>query len=114
LNGSFKTGAIGHQLLVGADFLRISNVSHSFKFTSAAGVVGTAYDKINIFDFSKYVARTDIPTIADTARTTTPQNRYGVYVQDLLTITSKFKVLAGLRYSYQTAFQSTILNLRKM
>lgn len=113
LNGGFKTGALSHQLLAGADFLRISNVSHSFKFTSAAGVVGTAYDRINIFDFSKYVARTDIPTIADTARTTTPQNRYGIYVQDLLTITPKFKVLAGLRYSYQTAYQSTILNLEK-
>ena len=113
LSGSFKTGKLSHQVLVGADFVRIVNVSHSFKFTSATGVVGTAYDKINIFDFSKYVARTDVPTIADTARTTTPQNRYGVYVQNLITISPKFKVLAGLRYSYQTAFQSTILNLEK-
>jgi iron complex outermembrane recepter protein len=113
LNGSFKTGKINHQLLLGSDFLRIETVSHTFKFTSAAGIVGTAYDKINIFDFAKFVARTDIPTIADTARTTTPQNRYGVYVQDLIAIAPKFKVLAGLRYSYQTAFQSTILNLEK-
>lgn len=113
LNGNFKTGKLSHQLLVGADFIRISNVSHTFKFTSADGKVGTAYDKINIFDFAKYVTRTDIPTIADTARTTTPQNRYGVYLQDLIAISPKFKVLAGLRYSYQTAFQSTILNLEK-
>ena len=113
LNGSFKTGKLNHQLLLGSDFLRIETVSNTFKFTSAAGVVGTAYDKINIFDFSKYVARTDVPTITDTARTTTPQNRYGVYVQDLIAITPKFKVLAGLRYSYQTAFQTTILNLEK-
>lgn len=113
LNGSFKTGKLNHQLLVGADFLRIENVSHTFKFTSADGKIGTAYDKINIFDPTKYVARTDIPTIADTARTTTPQNRYGVYVQDLIAISPKFKVLAGLRYSYQTVFQSTILNIEK-
>lgn len=113
LNGNFKTGKINHQLLFGSDFIRISNVSHTFKFTSADGKVGTAYDKINIFDFAKYVARTDIPSIADTARTITPQNRYGVYMQDLISITPKFKVLAGLRYSYQTAFQSTILNLEK-
>ncbi|MBL7818174.1 MAG: TonB-dependent receptor [Saprospiraceae bacterium] len=113
LNGSFKTGKLSHQLLFGSDFLRIENISHSFKFTSSAGVVGTAYDKINIFDFTKYIARTDIPTITDTARTTTPQNRYGVYTQNLITITPKFKILAGLRYSYQTAFQSSILNLEK-
>lgn len=113
LNGNFNTGKLSHQLLFGSDFLRISTVSHTFRFTSADGKVGTAYDKINIFDFTKYVARTDIPTIADTARTTTPQNRYGIYVQDLIAITPKFKVLAGLRYSYQTAFQSTILNLEK-
>ena len=113
LNGHFKTGKLNHQLLVGADFLRIETISHTFKFTSAAGVVGTTYDRINIFDFTKYVARTDIPAIADTARTTTPQNRYGLYVQDLITISPKFKVLAGLRYSYQTAFQSTIVNLEK-
>ncbi|MFY7889906.1 MAG: TonB-dependent siderophore receptor [Spirosomataceae bacterium] len=113
LNSNFKTGRLNHQLLVGTDFLRIETISHTFRFTSATGAVGTAYDKINIYDFSKYVARTDIPTIADTARTTTPQNRYGVYAQDLISISSKFKVLAGLRYSYQTAFQARILNLEK-
>lgn len=113
LNGNFKTGKLSHQLLVGADFLRISNTSHTFKYTAADGKIGTAYDRINIFNFAKYVSRTDIPTISDTARTTTPQNRYGVYVQDLISISPKLKVLAGLRYSYQTAFQSTILNLEK-
>ncbi len=113
LNGNFKTGKMSHQLLVGVDFLRIAAVSHTFKYISTDGKIGTAYDKINIFDFSKYTARTDIPTIVDTARTFTPQNRYGIYVQDLIGISPKFKVLAGLRYSYQTAFQSTIVNLEK-
>ena len=113
LNGNFRTGNLNHQLLVGSDFLRIETTSHAFKFRSATNVIGTAYDKINIFDFSKYESRTDVPTIIDTARTTTPQNRYGIFVQDLVSITPKFKVLAGLRYSYQTAFQSTILNLEK-
>lgn len=113
LNGAFKTAGIGHQLLVGSDFTRVSNESNTFKFTSAAGVIGTAYDKINIFDPSTFYVRTDIPNIADTARTTTPQNRYGVYIQDLISLTSKFKVLAGVRYSAQTAFHSTIFNYDK-
>lgn len=113
LNGNFKTGSIQHQLLFGSDFVRIEGVANSFKFTSASGVVGTAYDKININDPATFNVRTDIPSIADTARTTTPQNRFGIYVQDLISITSKFKVLAGLRWSYQKAFQTTIFNYEK-
>lgn len=113
LNGNFKTLGIGHQLLVGSDFTRVVNESNTFKFTSAAGVVGTAYDKINIYNPDTYYIRTDIPNIADTARTTTPQNRYGVFVQDLISLTSKFKVLAGVRYSAQKAYRSTIFNYDK-
>ncbi len=110
MNGNFKTGRIQHQLLVGSDFVRIVTENNSFKYTSATGVVGTAYDKINIFDPVTFNVRTDIPTVADTALTTTPQNRFGVYFQDLISVTSKFKVLAGLRWSTQKAFQTTILN----
>jgi iron complex outermembrane receptor protein len=113
LNGNFKTGRIQHQLLVGSDFTRIETVGNTFKFTSDKGVVGTAYDKININDPATFYVRTDIPSIADTARTTTPQNRFGIYVQDLISITSKFKVLAGVRWSYQKAFQTTIFNFEK-
>lgn len=113
LNGTFKTGTIGHQLLIGADFTRIVTESNTFKYTSAAGVVGTAYDKINIYDPSTYNVRTDIPSVADTARTTAPQNRYGIYVQDLISLTSKFKVLAGVRWSTQTVFRTSIFNYDK-
>ncbi|MBD1394209.1 TonB-dependent receptor [Mucilaginibacter glaciei] len=110
LNGAFKTGFLGHQLLFGTDFTRIVAQNNTFKYTSAAGVVGTAYDKINIFDPATFNVRTDIPAIADTALTTTPQNRMGIYAQDLISITSKFKVLAGLRWSYQKAYRTTIFN----
>ncbi|WP_031526418.1 TonB-dependent receptor [Dyadobacter crusticola] len=113
LNGSFKTAGIQHQFLGGADFTRIVTQSNTFKYTSANGVVGTAYDKINIYDPATFHVRTDIPTVTDTARTTTPQSRLGIYVQDLITLTSKFKVLAGVRWSYQKAFQSTIFNQEK-
>ncbi|RWY55671.1 TonB-dependent receptor [Mucilaginibacter gilvus] len=110
LNGNFKTGRFQHQLLLGADFTRIVIEGRNFNFTSATGFVGTKYDKINIYDPATFNARNDVPTITDTMRTITPQNRTGVYVQDLISLTSKFKVLAGVRWSYQKAFQSTILN----
>jgi iron complex outermembrane receptor protein len=113
LNGNFKTGGIQHQLLVGSDFTRIVTENNSFKFTSADGIVGTAYDKINIYDQATFDVRNDIPSIADTARTTTPQNRFGIYVQDLISLTSKFKVLAGVRWSHQKAFQTTIFNYER-
>ncbi|MGI4022154.1 MAG: TonB-dependent siderophore receptor [Janthinobacterium lividum] len=113
LNGAFKTGSIKHQLLIGSDFTRIETESNTFKYTTAAGVVGTAYDKINIYDPATFNIRNDIPSITDTARTITPQNRFGAYIQDMVNLTSKFKVLAGVRWSYQTAFRSTIFNYDK-
>lgn len=115
LNGYFKTGPIKHQLLLGSDFTRIVTENNTFKYTTAAGVVGTAYDRINIntYDAETYTGRTDIPNVADTALTTTPQNRFGVYVQDLISLTSKFKVLAGVRWSKQQAFQTSIFNYDK-
>ena len=113
LNGNFKTGKIQHQLLVGSDFTRIVTEGNTFKYTSAAGVVGTAYDKINIYNPATFNVRTDRPAIADTARTITPQNRFGIYVQDMISLTSKLKVLAGLRWSYQKAIQTTIFNYEK-
>ena len=100
LTGKFRTGAISHQVLVGTSYVRIKTQSDAFRLTSSTGVVGTAYDKINILDMSKYVQRTDVPDALDTGRTVSPNFNLGYYVQDLISITSKLKVLAGLRWSY--------------
>ena len=113
LNGKFDTGPVGHQLLVGGDALRIRTTSVAFKYQDASGKTGTAYDVINILNRSKYQERTDVPAILDTARTTSPSYRFGAYVQDLLTLTPKFKVLAGLRWSYQNTQQTSIFNQDK-
>ena len=110
LNGKFDTGPLSHQLLVGGDALRIRTTSASFKYQDASGKVGPAYDVINILDRSKYAERTDVPASLDTARTTSPSYRFGAYAQDLITLTPKFKVLAGLRWSYQNTQQTSIFN----
>jgi iron complex outermembrane receptor protein len=45
--------------------------------------------------------RSDIPETAKNAWTKTNVYRYGAFVQDLISVTEKFKVLAGIRYTYQ-------------
>lgn len=113
LNGKFDTGFLSHQLLVGGDALRIRTTSTTFKYQDASGKIGTAYDVINIINRSKYVERTDVPGILDTARTTSPSYRFGAYGQDLITLSPRFKVLAGVRWSYQNTEQTSIYNLDK-
>ncbi|GAB3728596.1 TonB-dependent siderophore receptor [Spirosoma lituiforme] len=108
LNGRFNTGAIGHQLLVGGDVVGI--VTKSTAYTVNYGTGKTAYDKINTLNPSLYEARTDIPDATATTRTTSPSTRLGFYVQDLISLTDKFKLLAGIRWSQQRTVQTTILN----
>jgi iron complex outermembrane receptor protein len=112
LIGKFNTGTLQHQLLVGSDVTRVINVTNAFVITSSNGVVGTAYDKINTIDLSDYTPRNDIPTADITTLTTAPVNRFGAYAQDLISITDKFKVLAGLRWSWQQTNQTNIYTLK--
>lgn len=113
LNGKFDTGFLSHQLLVGGDALRITSTSATFKYRDATGKIGTAYDKINLLNRSPEMERSDVPSILDTARTTSPSYRFGGYVQDLITITPMLKVLAGVRYSWQKTQQTSIENYDK-
>lgn len=96
INGKFKTAGIEHTLLAGVDADRYLNTSYTFNNP-------TTYDKINILDPTKFTARTDIPPASKVTRVETPTNRFGAYVQDLISITSKLKFLAGLRWSIQEA-----------
>ena len=113
LTGKFKTGPLAHQLLFGGDYVGIKTQTDVFRITSATGVVGTAYDKINIFNPALFTARTDMPNTLDTGKTVSPSYRLGVYVQDLISITSKLKVLLGLRWSYLETKASTTYNYIK-
>ncbi|WP_241558486.1 TonB-dependent receptor [Paracnuella aquatica] len=93
LNGKIKTGRLQHTILAGLDVDRY--LTNNIAFNQPA-----IYDSINILDASKYVRRTDIPAAERIRSVDIPMNRYGVYVQDLIQVSSKFNVLAGLRYTY--------------
>lgn len=118
LQGNFNTGSVKHQIFTGADWENSFATAYTYTFDEKYVQTGvkdgqpvygpTLYDNINLFTFDPSKQRTDIPT---TDRATqiakTETNRFGVYFQDLISITDKFKVLAGLRWSWQEAEVST-------
>jgi len=112
LTGKFKACGIAHQLLFGTDVAKVINVTNGFSI-GGKNISSYAYDKINTIDLTKYAQRTDIPNAVDTAQITAPVYRFGTYLQDLVSLTSKFKVLAGLRWSWQQTYQTNIDYLQK-
>lgn len=101
LKGRFKTGKFAHQLLVGADTEMYK--TKTLRYNSAA------YDEINIFtpDYANF--RSDLPILDKNTLTSSPVQRFGVYVQDLIEINAYLKLLAGVRYTYQDT-ESNVLS----
>ncbi|MGZ3758171.1 MAG: TonB-dependent siderophore receptor [Mucilaginibacter sp.] len=112
LIGKFKTGTVNHQLLAGTDVTKVLNISNAYSI-NGQNISSYVYDKINTIDLTKYTQRTDIPNALDTAKTTAPVYRFGAYAQDLVSITDKIKVLAGIRWSWQQTYQTNIQYLQK-
>jgi iron complex outermembrane receptor protein len=107
LTGKFKTGKMEHMLLAGADADR--NVTNTYNYD----IQGKIYDTINLLDANKFVARTDIPGAARVTFVETPVNRFGAYVQDLISLTPKLKLLAGVRWSLQESKPARTTYLQK-
>ena len=102
ITGKFKTGKIKHSLLAGIDADIIKTKAYSFDFTRFRADKKNIYDTINIFGTKEYTSRNDIPNVPWTFYTNTPVSRLGVYLQDFVELSSKIKLLAGLRYSVST------------
>ena len=100
LIGNFSTGSMQHDLLTGVDADHYLTTNNDFRFPTVTGLPAGSYDRINILDPSKYVQRTDIPDATRIRKREAPVNRIGIYVQDLIKISPKFNVLAGIRWSY--------------
>jgi len=107
LNGQFKTGKVEHILLAGAD------ADHYITNTYNYDVQGKIYDTINILDLNKFIQRTDIPLANRVTLVETPVNRFGAYVQDLISLTPKIKLLAGVRWSLQESPSNSTTYLQK-
>jgi iron complex outermembrane receptor protein len=106
INGSLNTGSVSHMLLIGMDADQSNTSTYGFNNPNSFIVPVTNtkyYDRVNITDPSSFsipsnFATPDTYLISDTYA---PIYRMGAFVQDLVTVTEKFKVLAGLRYTFQ-------------
>ncbi len=107
LNGNFKTGKLEHVLLAGVD------ADHYITNTYNYDIQGKIYDTINILNPDRYVQRTDIPLANRVTLVETPVNRVGAYVQDLISISPKIKLLAGVRWSLQESPSNSTTYLQK-
>ncbi|MBI1836537.1 MAG: TonB-dependent siderophore receptor [Flavobacteriia bacterium] len=93
LTGRFNTGFLKHTLLVGADYDQYTSNTLAFN-----GI--TKYDTINVFNIQTNLQRNDIPDLTEKTKTSSPRVRAGAYIQDLIGISDKLKILAGVRFSY--------------
>lgn len=106
IQGTFYTGKIKHQLFTGVDFDKEYADAYTFVFDPKT------YGSGNIFDFEHFDQGGGIPDATNTKIASTETTRFGAYFQDLISLSEKFKVLAGLRWSWQEA-QVTTKDLTK-
>jgi iron complex outermembrane receptor protein len=110
LNGEFNTAGINHKLLVGADADQSNTTSNGFNY-GPEGKATLNYGDVNLLDPTTFRGSGIEPIANNITRTKAPLYRMGVFVQDLVSLTSQFKVLAGIRYTYQKTPRTSVNNL---
>ena len=111
LTGSAATGSIKHTFLFGADADESLTKTNAFKYgdLTSSSTTGNA-TPVNLLDPSTYATSMDIPYTRVYQTTTAPIYRMGAFAQDLIALSEKFKVLAGIRYTYQRTPRSSAYN----
>jgi iron complex outermembrane receptor protein len=111
LTGSALTGSIKHTLLFGADADESLTRTNAFKYGDAlSSPTAMNAAPVNLLDPSTYATSLDIPYTRVYQTTTAPIYRMGAFAQDLISLTEQFKVLAGIRYTYQRTPKSSAYN----
>lgn len=120
LTGKIRTGRMEHLILLGADADRYRTkafafVNNRYNANNADAAIRNLniYDTINIYEPSTFDRRQDIPYLATDRITTSPIDRYGIYLQDLVSLTRHLKLLAGIRYSSQRNQRATVDSVAK-
>ncbi|MDR4475278.1 MAG: TonB-dependent siderophore receptor [Nitrospira sp.] len=108
LVGHVRTGPIKHDLLVGVDYYRFEGVYSAF-----AGQT-PAVPSFNIFNPSYGIDLSSITRATYNQFGTFPEQWYGLYFQDQITLWDKVHILGGGRYDWAevgTSFSDTSLAL---
>jgi len=120
LTGKIKTGKITHIVLIGADADRYNTATTAFitnTFNNSGANASlknkNIYDTVNIFDASTFNKRNDIPFLPVERITTAPITRFGMYARDLVELSPKIKLLAGIRFSKQNNQRSRVDSVAK-
>ena len=111
LTGSFKTAFINHTLLVGADADQSKTTTAGFSNPNTLGPAnGRYYDTVNLNDPNSFnqASNFNMPSTTLLTNTNGQVFRMGGFAQDLLALTDQFKVLAGIRWSFQKTPTTTI------
>jgi iron complex outermembrane receptor protein len=96
-SGTYKTEKIKHQLFTGLDIDNSIADAYTYVFNPFFN------DTINIYNLNLYPQNTLIPEATNTRIVQTTTNNFGIYIQDLISIKEKIKILAGIRWSWQEA-----------
>ncbi|MBC7556458.1 MAG: TonB-dependent receptor [Chryseobacterium sp.] len=109
INGNFNMGKIKHQILVGTDgdFLQADSYAFlnpttgkEYNRTDYYGTNGDLNNGTIYLDDPASWSSGAIPEAEKSSRNRIPTQRFGIFAQDFINLTSKFKILAGLRWSY--------------
>lgn len=114
ISGSFKTGAVEHQLLLGADVSREDRSPKLGNYSSGTGV-HRYYGFINPYNpADQYNTLPSSERLPVTSENHHVGESMGFFAQDLISLTPEIKMMLGMRYD-QYNFKSTnhIQNLSK-
>lgn len=94
LTGTFATGAVSHHLLIGGDAYEYELDSVQDRWRTTFGIVDTTY-AINVFN---PVYGQVSPPLGPQTDQLEEQSAWGVYMQDQIDLSEKWKLLLGVRY----------------
>ena len=118
INGQINTGSVKHKILVGTDGDYGTNDSYTYLNPTNGKTYGTSYlygtngnstGTIYLDDASSWASGA-MPESVRKDRNRIPTQRFGIFAQDFIELTDKFKVLAGLRWSYIENLESERVN----
>ncbi|OCA75238.1 TonB-dependent siderophore receptor [Chryseobacterium arthrosphaerae] len=109
INGEFNTGNINHKVLIGTD--GDYGIQNNYTYTNPTiygtnGNTSATNNNLYLDDPSSW-ASGKMPDASLKDRTKIPTQRFGIYIQDFISLTKQLKVIAGLRWSYLETMTNT-------